>query len=268
MPIWVQSGLIVAALVYAGAGALAWVYSERLIFQPQPPGPAASRGVTRIPTADGDSVAVRWLPNPAARFTLLYSHGNAEDLGDLAPFLEDLRAAGFQVLAYDYRGYGASTRRAPTERRAYHDAEAAYAHLTGALGVSPERVILHGRSLGGGIASHLAVEHPAAGLVLESTFTSAFRVPIPRPIFPFDRFATASRLRRVPVPVLVIHGTRDEVIPFAHGERLRAAARTPVRHLWVEGAGHNDLALVAGERYGRALREFAASLGGAAPAAP
>jgi fermentation-respiration switch protein FrsA (DUF1100 family) len=96
--------------------------------------------------------------------------------------------------------------------------------------------------------------------VLESTFTSAFRVPVARTVFPFDRFATGSRLRRVRVPVLVIHGTRDEVIPFSHGERLLDGVRSPRSHLWVEGARHNDLALVAGERYWSALRGFAASL--------
>jgi hypothetical protein len=126
--------------------------------------------------------------------------------------------------------------------------------------VPPERVILHGRSLGGGIASHLASRRPAAGLILESTFVSAFRVPITRPLFPFDRFATAARLRDVRYPVLVIHGTRDEVVPYWHGQALFEKANPPRTHFWVEGAGHNDLQMVAGERYWRALREFADSL--------
>ncbi len=246
------------AVLYLLAGGLVWWYSERLIFMPHAPGYSA--GVGKVPTADGDSIAVVWLPNPEARYTILFSHGNAEDLGDLRPFLADLRGAGFSVLAYDYRGYGMSTRRAPTETRAYEDLAAAYAHLTGPLGVPPERVILHGRSLGGGIASHLASRRPAAGLVLESTFVSAFRVPVTRPLFPFDRFATAARLRDVRYPVLVIHGTRDEVVPYWHGPALLAAANAPRTHFWVEGAGHNDLASVAGPRYFQALRDFAASL--------
>lgn len=268
MPEWLQSVLVVGALVYAGAGALAWWYADRMIFQPQPSRYTASSGATLVPTADGDSIAVLWLPNPRARYTILYSHGNAEDLGDLRAFLPDLRDAGFSVLAYDYRGYGMSTRRVPSERSAYRDLAAAYDHLTGALGVPPERVILHGRSLGGGIASELASRRPAAGLILESTFVSAFRVAIPRPIFPFDRFATAGRLRDVRCPVLVIHGTRDEVIPPWHGAALLERANHPKRHLWVDGAGHNDLVTVAGAGYWRALREFAASLPANPPSRP
>jgi pimeloyl-ACP methyl ester carboxylesterase len=252
------SAAAVLGVVYLVAGGLVWLYSERLIFMPHAPG--YSGGVAHVPTADGDSIAVVWLPNPEARYTILFSHGNGEDLGDLQHFLPVLRDAGFSLLAYDYRGYGMSSRRTPTERRAYEDLAAAYDHLTGPLGVPPERIILHGRSLGGGIASHLASRRPAAGLVLESTFVSAFRVPITRPLFPFDRFATAARLRDVHYPVLVIHGTRDEVVPFWHGPALLEAANPPRTHFWVEGAGHNNLAWAAGPRYAQALRDFAASL--------
>ena len=250
----------VLAGIYLLLGALVWWYAERLIFQPQTPRYTASASATLVPVGDGDSIAVAWLPNPRARYTILFSHGNAEDLGDLRYFLTDLRDAGFSVLAYDYRGYGLSSRRVPSERNAYDDLAAAYEHLTRTLGVPPKRVILHGRSLGGGIASELASRHPAAGLILESTFVSAFRVAVPRRIFPFDRFGTERRLREVRAPVLVIHGTRDEVIPFWHGARLLERANPPKQHFWVEGAGHNDLQLVAGEQYWRALREFAASL--------
>ena len=263
VPSWAAMLLYTGAVlvgIYAFLGGLVWWYADRMIFQPQTPGYTATPDVTLVPTADGDSIAVLWLPNPRARHTILYSHGNAEDIGDLRAFLADLREAGFSVLAYDYRGYGMSSRRVPSERSAYRDLAAAYEHLTGALGVPPGRVILHGRSLGGGIASELASRRPAAGLILESTFVSAFRVAIPRPIFPFDRFATAGRLRNVRCPVLVIHGTRDQVIPPWHGAALLERANPPKRHLWVEGAGHNDLVNVAGPRYWRTLRDFASSL--------
>lgn len=253
--------VVLAAIYLLLAGAV-WWYAERIIFQPHAPGYGASAGFRLVPVAGADSIAVLWLPNPAARYTILYSHGNAEDLGDLQSFLRELHDAGFSVLAYDYRGYGASSRRVPSERGAYEDLAAAYAHLTGALGIPPERVILHGRSLGGGITSHLASRRPVAGVILESTFVSAFRVAVPRPIFPFDRFATGGRLRDVHAPVLVIHGTRDEVIPYWHGKALLNAANPPRAHLWVDGAGHNDLVYVAGARYWAALRDFAASLPG------
>jgi pimeloyl-ACP methyl ester carboxylesterase len=95
--------------------------------------------------------------------------------------------------------------------------------------------------------------------VLESTFTSTFRVMVP-PIFPFDRFATGSRLARIDMPTLVIHGADDTVIGVEHGRRLHRAARSPRPPLWVAGAGHDDVALVGGKRYFAALRAFAASL--------
>lgn len=249
--------LILLALAYVAVAALAWFLGERLIFQPQPAS-YGRRAETVLLPVDGDSIAARWLPNPEARFAILYSHGNAEDLGDLEPLLLRLHDAGFSVLAYDYRGYGISGGR-PSERGAYLDHETAYRHLTGALGVSPDRVILHGRSLGGGIASELAVRCPAAALILESTFTSTLRVVAPR-VFPFDRFATAPRLARIDLPILVIHGTDDRVIPFAHGQLLHQSARNAGPPLWVRGAGHDDVPWVAGDAYFDALRRFADAL--------
>jgi fermentation-respiration switch protein FrsA (DUF1100 family) len=253
------SVLTVLGTVYLLSAVLAWLFAERLIFQPQPASYDRDAPVVLIPLPDGDSVAARWLPNPAARHAILLSHGNAEDIGDLEPFLVRLRQAGFSVLAYDYRGYGRSTARRPSERRAYADHEAAYRYLTGPLGVPPHRVIIHGRSLGGGVASELAARCPSAGLVLESTFTSTFRVVAP-PLFPFDRFATAGRLSRIHVPVQVIHGVGDRVVPVEHGRRLHAALRAAPEPLWVEAAGHDDVALVAGERYFETLRRFSDSL--------
>jgi abhydrolase domain-containing protein 17 len=250
--------LALTLLAYAVFAAAVWLFAERLIFLPprdrHPPAP----DLLLLPRAGGGKVAAVHLRHPDAPYTVLFSHGNAETIGDGAWFLHALRDAGFSVLAYDYAGYGMSTGR-PTERGAYADVDAAYDHLVGA-GVPPERIIAHGRSLGGAVAADLASRRPVAGLVLESTFTSAFRVASDRPFVPFDRFRTLAKLPRVSVPVLVIHGTRDAVIPPAHGERLLAAARGPKRILRVEGAGHDDLAAVAGEGYWRALREFASSL--------
>jgi fermentation-respiration switch protein FrsA (DUF1100 family) len=247
--------LRIGVLAYVGLALLFWIVADRLMFQPQAAGYRHSPEVVRIPV-DGDTLAAFWLPAPGARYTVLFSHGNAEDIGDNLGFLEEMRGAGFSVLAYDYRGYGLSTGR-PSERRAYRDAEAAFAHLTGELGVPPERVIVHGRSLGGGVSTALAARRPVAGLVLESTFTSIYALVPGVRAFPPDRFRSHARIRGVRAPVLVIHGTRDEVVPFAHGERLLAAAPGPKQRLWVKGAGHNDLLYVAGERYWDALRGFA-----------
>jgi abhydrolase domain-containing protein 17 len=249
--------LLLAAIAWTAFAALVWLFAERLIFMPPRERYALGAEMVLIPRG-GDTVAAVHLPNPAARHTILFSHGNAENIEQGMDFLRALRDAGFSVLAYDYSGYGLSTGR-PTERAAYADADAAYAWLT-RRGVPPERIIVHGRSLGGAVAADLASRRPIGGLVLESTFTSAYRVARLHPWIPFDRFRTADKLPRVTAPVLVIHGTDDEVIRFWHGERLYALARGPKRRFWVPGATHNDLSYVAGDRYWDELRAFAASL--------
>lgn len=251
--------LTIIALVYFGVLIGAALYSERLIFQPPAASYADSDRIVRLPSGGTDTVAALYLPNPAARYTILYSHDNAEDIGHLRPLLEEIRTLGFSVLAYDYRGYGTSTG-TPSEQEAYQDVDAAYDFLVTAKGVSAERIIALGRSLGGAIAVDLASRKPVGGLIIESSFVSAYRVMTRVRLFPFDRFLTLSKLKAVRCPVLVIHGTRDEVIPFWHGQRLFEAANAPKLSLWVPDAGHNDLFDVAGGRYGRALADLAAAI--------
>jgi fermentation-respiration switch protein FrsA (DUF1100 family) len=249
--------LVLAA--YAIFAALVWFHAERLIFQPPAGRYPPSPGVVSIPRADGGTLSAVHVRNPEARYTVLFSHGNAESIWHNLDFFREMAAAGFSVLAYDYSGYGLSTGR-PSERAAYADIDAAYDHLTRSEGVPPERIIAHGRSLGGAVAADLASRRPVAGLVLESTFTTIHGVVSGFPLVPFDRFRTWSKLPQVRAPVLVIHGTEDEVIAFPHGERLYQRAPSPKRHYWVQGARHNDLPWVAGDEYWRVLTAFAASL--------
>jgi fermentation-respiration switch protein FrsA (DUF1100 family) len=233
--------------------------ADRLIFLPPPASYRAEQGVVMLDTADGGRIAAVHLPLADATHTILYSHGNAEDLGHVRPVLETIRRAGFAVFAYDYRGYGLSAG-TPSEAATYRDIDAAWTHLTERLGVPPRRVILLGRSVGAGPSVDLATRVPVGGLVLESAFVTAFRVLTRVPLLPFDKYRNIDKIIRVACPVLVIHGTADEVVPLWHGQRLFQAAREPKRALWVDGAGHNDLMLVAGARYGRALADFAALL--------
>lgn len=253
--------LFIVALAYAFSMTLAALISDRMIFLP-PPSSYDERAlpIVRVDTDDGNAVAVLHLPNPEAKFTLLFSHGNAEDLGYLAPFLLELRDAGFAVLAYDYRGYGLSTGGPPTTSGTYRDAAAAYRYATEDLKIPPARIILHGRSVGSGPAVALATREPVAGLIVESGFVSIYRVLTRWPLLPFDKFPNLQRIPDLRCPVLVIHGREDEVIPFWHGDALFAAAPPPKYSAWVEGAGHNDLAAVAWDEYVRALRDFAEQL--------
>lgn len=246
-------------LVYLGLAVVVYFSADRLIFLP----PASSYApgelpIVHIPTDDGARIAALHLPHPTGRLTLIYSHGNAEDLGHLAGIVEAIRdSAGVSVLAFDYRGYGLSTGGPPTAAEATRDLEAVYRWATRELRVPPERIVLHGRSVGTGPAVELAAREPVAGLIVESGFVSAFRVMTRVRLLPFDRFPNLRHMRDVRAPVLVVHGTDDEVIPFSHGRRLYEAAPEPKRRLWVEGAGHNDLVHVAGGDYWAALREFA-----------
>ncbi len=241
--------------------------SDHIIFQPHrasyTPATIASTiygeaQFLSIPCANGKLGAV-YLPNRSARYTLLYSHGNGEDIGDDLPILDDFRQAGFAVFAYDYSGYGLSAGR-PSEQAVYRNVEDAYDYLTGTLHVSPEKVIAFGQSLGAAAAIHLATVRPVAGLIAQAPFLSAFRVLTRVPILPWDKFDNARAIRRVHCPVLVVHGRQDEVIPFWHGERIYELANQPKQSLWLDRAHHNDVMVVASRPFIAGLQNFAAQL--------
>ncbi len=244
---------------YLAVTAYAWLSVDGMLYYPKYGSRVAPPGAERIRLPDGSTISALYLPNPAAKFTIWYFHGNAEDLGDIAPRLRALHDVGFAVFAYDYPGYGESEGR-PSEARIYAASAAAWETLTTKYRVPPERIIAFGRSLGGGPAVDLAVHQPVAGLVLESAFMSVYRVMTRWRLLPFDQFENLRKIGRVKCPVLVMHGRSDEVIPFFHGEQLYAAVRSPRRSFWIEGAGHNDVEQVAGDRYWRELAAFSASL--------
>ena len=242
--------------IYAFLCLYAFFFSERMIFQPQPPSYQDTREILKLTTSDGVQISAVYLANPQARYTILYSHGNAEDLGDILPVLNSLRQMGFAVFGYDYHGYGTSKGN-PTERNTYRDIDAAYNYLTQQLSIPSQRIIAYGRSVGGGPAVDLAARQPLAGLILESPFLTAFRVLTRIPIVPFDKFRNIDKIKRVHCPVLVMHSKADAVIRFSDGQKLFAAAHEPKRFLWVDRAGHNDLMQVASQQYARTLGEFA-----------
>jgi fermentation-respiration switch protein FrsA (DUF1100 family) len=251
--------LRIILLVYIGLAIYLWFFADRLIFLSHPSSYNDSPEILRLKSTNGSLIAALYLPNPAARFTLLVSHGNAEDLGDDRYWLEELRRAGFSVFAYDYQGYGTSQGRA-SEKGAYDDENAAYDYLTASLKIAPDRIIILGRSVGSGPAVHLAARRPVAGLILQSPFVSAFRVLTRIPLLPFDKFPNYKEIQRVHCPILIIHGTQDNVISPWHGQKLFALANEPKHFFAVQGADHNDLDMVAGPSYPKAIQAFAVSL--------
>ena len=218
-------------------------FTDSIIFQPPSPGYRDDASVLKLTSTDGARISAKYFPNANATFTLLFSHGNAEDIGYDTSFLKAVHDAGFAVFAYDYQGYGTSDGR-PSEEHVYEDNEAAYNFLTNELHVPPNRIIAWGRSLGAAAAVDLAARRPVAGLIMESAFTSAFRVLTRFPLLPFDKYPNLNKIRSVHCPVLVVHGKSDRIISFYHGQTLYAAANEPKISYWGEQAGHNDLALV------------------------
>jgi uncharacterized protein len=211
-----------------------------------------------------------WMPASRANAkTLLYFHGNGANIGANVELAGRFRRMGLSVLLFDYRGYGKSQSRFPNESRVYEDAEAAWQYLVEQRGISPENIVLFGHSMGGAIALDLAIRHPnAAGIIVQSSFTSiremADFVPYYR-IFPLGLLLTQSfdsrqKIERLQMPVLLIHGTADRMVPAQMSEALYAAAPQP-KTLWmVPGAGHNDVSNVAGMNYEQVVQPFIASL--------
>ncbi|MDO8543456.1 MAG: alpha/beta hydrolase [Opitutaceae bacterium] len=250
-----RTSVIFAAVVFLSAMIGARFLAERMLYYPDVASRRLVDGTRKITDDTGNEIAVVHLPSPPARFTIWFFHGNAEALGDIEPFLRMLHQAGYGVVAFDYPGYGVSSGK-PSESALNTAARAVRHHLRDELKVPANRTLILGRSLGGGPAVQMATEERVAGLILQSTFTSVFRVMTRWRLLPSDLFESERKLPRVGCPVLVMHGQRDAVIPFHHGLALFAAASEPKRSLFVENAGHNDFLIAADAAFWRALREF------------
>jgi pimeloyl-ACP methyl ester carboxylesterase len=197
--------------------------------------------------------------DPEAPF-LLWCHGNAGNISHRLDNIARLQSVGINVFIFDYRGYGKSEG-SLSEQGFYLDGEAAWATLLREGPVPPDRVVLFGRSLGCAMAADLATRVPAAGLILESGFPHLGAMAKVHYPFVFSerflsgRFDALSRLKRTKMPVLVLHGDRDTIVPIRLGRRLFEAAPEPKKWHEIKGADHNDTYLVGGEGYFRKLRE-------------
>ena len=243
--------------IYLSVTLIGCTLADRMIFIPPASSYSLQPEMVMIETADGEKICAYYFINPNAEFTILYSHGNAEDIGQNRFVFERLVNRGFSVLGYDYRGYGLSEGK-PSEKNSYRDADAAYAYLIDVAGVDASKIIPMGRSLGGSLATVIAAEKPVAGLILQSAFTSAYRVVTRIPIFPFDKFNNLSKIKKINCPVLIMCGTEDRIVKPWHSRALYKAANEPKSFLEVENTGHNDdMPSKAGDKYWQALEEFA-----------
>jgi len=202
----------------------------------------------RLKTEDGESL-VAWsiTPRPGGPL-ILYFHGNAGGLDLRVERFRAMAKAGMGVLAIEYRGYGASTGR-PNERGLKLDGEATYAAAI-ASGAKPERIVVMGESLGSGVAVSIAARHKVGALVLDSPYSSIADVAaaaywfVPVRALLRDPFRNDLLIAQVNAPTLMVHGTKDPVVPIRFGEKLFALANPPKTFWRVEGAGH----LALGER--------------------
>ena len=196
---------------------------------------------------------------------MLVCHGNGGNVGDRVFFAALLAAAGFDVVLFDYRGYGRSSG-GPSEQGTYLDARAALAWLLAQPGVEASRVLFLGESLGGAVAVDLALDHPPAGLVLLSPFTSVRAMArvhypfVPAALVP-DAYPTLGRIGDLRAPLLVLHGEDDEVVPLWQATELFEAAPEPKRMRTFPGVGHDDIAGLAGEALAEEIVSWAQGLG-------
>ena len=250
-------GMLGTALSVVGLVAVGWLVlvallalqERRLIFFPTRTlaGAPADLGLRAeeltITAADGVTLHGWWIEGPGER-VLIWYHGNAGNVGDRLHnarwFVDRL---GVDVVLVDYRGYGRSGG-TPDEAGVYLDGLAVY-DAVAARSVPPEHIVLFGRSLGGAVAIETALRRPAGALVLESVFRSVPALArehywfVPSAVIR-TRMDNESKIGRVEVPTLVMHGDRDAIVPIAHGRRLFELAARPAGFHVIEGAGHND----------------------------
>ncbi len=196
---------------------------------------------------------------PRKHLVFLLLHGNAGNISHRLEFCRAWLELGLNVLLFDYRGYGRSEGH-PSEAGTYLDAQAAYRWLR-KKGFESSQIIALGKSLGGGIASELALREKVAGLILQSTFTN---IPdVGSDLFPWlpvrllgtIKYDTLSRLPRIKVPVLLAHNRNDAVVRYAHAERNFAAANQPKMFLEIAG-GHTDVIETGREDYLRGFDRY------------
>ncbi len=270
---WLVGLVVVCATIFFGA----MILEEQMIYFPTkyPEGfwdteaAALNSGCTiadcTFSAADGVQLH-GWLCTPlraeglTGDMVLLWFHGNAGNLSHRSDLMFRLARTPAQIFIVDYRGYGRSEGK-PSEQGLYLDGRAAWQYLVGERRVSPDRIVIFGKSLGGAVAIDLATEVEPAGLIVQSSFTSIPDMAARH--FPFvpkalirTRMDSLSKIQNVRAPKLFIHSTADEIAPYEFGRRLYDSAKEPKRFYEVDGASHNDTWAVGGRGYFAAIRDF------------
>jgi uncharacterized protein len=260
--------LILVAVLLAAIVLVPVLFETRLIYFPFRRLEVTPRDLglrfedARLVAEDGTALHGWFLPVEGSRYTVLVCHGNAGNIShrlDRALLMHAKLKT--DVFLFDYRGYGLS-QGSPDEAGTYRDARAALRYLINGRGIDRANLIVFGESLGAAVALQLALEQPARALVLEAPFTSIGDMA--RSAFPFlplgrllrTRYDNLAKVGGLRMPLLILHGDRDDTVPFAQGRRLFEAAPEPKQFFAIPGASHNDTYVVGGDAYWQAWREF------------
>ena len=249
-----------AFLVAAGCAA------NRTVFQPSSAMEAGPSELKRphedvFFTAPDGTRLNGWFFPANTNVVILVCHGNAGNLSHRLSLIETLLKADASVFAFDYRGYGRSAGK-PSEKGVCLDAEAAWQWLVNERGFAPTSIVALGESLGGGVVCELATRKPLGALILQSTFTSVPDLAseimpwLPMRLLLTTRFNNHDKLKHVRIPVLILHGRRDTIIPFSHAEKNYAALSTRSKFLGELDGDHNDSLIVGAEKYQQAVAAF------------
>ena len=264
----------IAGLIYLSLCGWLWLTQRQIMFLPSPVlettpetfGLAYTDVWIPVNSKAGGYLHGWWLPaSHGSGLTFLYLHGNAGNVASNLGKAMQLRSLGASVLIVDYRGFGQSSGPFPSEQRLYEDALAATRFLQIEKGVMPHHLVIYGHSLGGAIAIELARHLPhLAGLVVEGSFTSmADMATLSRynrwfPVCQLltQRFDSITKVKRLEIPTLYLHGLADASVPAAMGQTLYQATRGPKAIWLVPNADHNDLTDWAGDNFKRQLQRF------------
>ncbi len=266
--------MLIALVVAIGFWSIVlMIFEESFIYFPYPykeneylPAQQAIRANDHwFTTEDGVKLHAWFVPSQHPIATLVMSHGNAGNISHRHELLRRLQHAGLNTFIYDYRGYGLSEGK-PNEDGVYKDGRAAFDAAVRIQGVDSLPIILFGTSLGGAVAVDVALHRRADGLILEATFTSA--KDMARAVYPFlpvqffirSEFNSIEKIQKIHLPLLVMHGERDAIVPKSLGKQLYFAANNPKAFHEIPGADHNDTFIVGGDLYLEWIRNYAQSL--------
>ncbi|MFC1954130.1 alpha/beta hydrolase [Chloroflexota bacterium] len=261
--IWIV--IIIATMYIAFAGFL-FIFQSNYIYYPE-------RTLTTDPdniglpfenvsfeTTDGLKLSGWFIPCEGARGVILFCHGNAGNISHRLDSIQIFHRLGLDVFIFDYRGYGQSEGK-PSESGTYRDVEAAWQYLVEERQVSPGKIVVFGRSIGGAVAAWQARSHMPGALILESSLTS---VPdIAAKLYPYlpvklmsrFKYDTERYLKGINCPVLIVHSPNDEMMPFRYGQRLFETAKKPKEFLEISGS-HNEGFIISGRHYEEGLNAF------------